>query len=344
MSESTVEDVVSRVEQAPLSELVQVSIDDVQTQMDSYLDTRVDPASLYRRWERQQWAVQDVDLSVDVQQWSALPDGVRRVVRRIMTLFYIGEQEVTDTLAPVMHSAPRSDERVFLATQLADEARHTVFFQRFFDEVLEVPGGLPAALETVGEGDTAVLRRIFEDQLHPAIDRVRLVPEDMVAWAEAVVTYHLVVEGYLAQTGQRNVLGFTRATGFMPGFHSGFTAVMRDESRHVGFGVLALRRRVQEDPEIARAIALKLIALAEPAVTTAADPSFIIQGPPPSGEEGGGNGDRAAAEAAYAQAREYAQGQLTKRLRAIGLSDAAIADVRSAYAAQYDRQWQLFGT
>jgi ribonucleoside-diphosphate reductase beta chain len=75
--------------------------------------------------------------------------------------------------------------------------------------------------------------------LPEAIDRCRLEPKDPVAFVEAVVTYHLIIEGYLALGGQRNTLRLLRKIGILPGFVAGFTAVARDESRHIGFGVLA---------------------------------------------------------------------------------------------------------
>src|SRR5207244_9163613 len=201
MGETTAADVVRRVEEAPLGDLVRISIDEVQVQMDSYLDTEMDATSFYRRWEKQHWAVQDLDFSADVQQWSSLDEGQRETVRRTMTLFFIGEQAVTDTLSPVLHAAPQEDERIFLATQIADEARHAVFFQRFFDEVLDVHGGLGAALRAVSPAATAGFRRIFETHLAEAADVVRRKPHDRKAWVEAVVTYHIVHECSLAPGG-----------------------------------------------------------------------------------------------------------------------------------------------
>ncbi len=200
MQQSSTNEVVRRVEEAPLQDLVRVSIDEVQVQMDSYLDPQMDSSSLYRRWEKQQWAVSDLDFGADVQQWGTLDEDQRYTVRRTMILFFIGEQAVTDTLSPVLHAAPYEDERIFLATQLADEARHTVFFQRFFDEVLEVHGGLHEALKVVGPEATKGFRHIFETELISAIEAVRKDPGNRRAWVEAVVTYHLVIEGYLALT------------------------------------------------------------------------------------------------------------------------------------------------
>lgn len=332
---NSVQETVRKVEEAPLRDLVRISIDEVQVQMDSYLTPDMDSSSLYRRWEKQQWAVADLDFSPDRQQWSTLDEGQRDTVRRTMTLFFIGEQAVTDTLSPILHAAPHEDERIFLATQIADEARHTVFFQRFFDEVLEVHGGLRDALAVVGPEATSGFRRIFETDLIDATETVRRDPRDVEAWVDAVVTYHLIIEGYLALSGQRALLRFFRGVGLMPGFTAGFTAVARDESRHIGFGVLALRRRVRENPELARTITLKILELAEPAVLTVVDPDTLMRIAHPSETPEVLRQDPA-------EMRSFALDSLAKRLRAIGISDTAIADVESQYSAIYDRLWDRY--
>ena len=334
MSQS-VQEIVRRVEDAPLQELVRVSIDEVQVQMDSYLTPDMDSTSLYRRWEKQQWAVADLDFTPDQQQWGTLDEGQRDTVRRTMTLFFIGEQAVTDTLSPILHAAPHEDERIFLATQIADEARHTVFFHRFFDEVLEVHGGLRSALSIVGPEATRGFRRIFETDLIEATEAVRKDPGDRRAWVDAVVTYHLIVEGFLALTGQRALLRFFRAVGLMPGFTAGFTAVARDESRHIGFGVLALRRRIREDPELARVITLKILELAEPTVLTVVDPETLLRIAPPGELPAEMRQDPL-------EFRAFAIDSLAKRLRSIGVSDAAIAGVSGELSGLYDRLWTRY--
>ena len=52
-----------------------------------------------------------------------------------LSSFFIGEQKVTEELGPMMRAAPTQDMQVFLATQIADEARHVRFFDRFYAEV-----------------------------------------------------------------------------------------------------------------------------------------------------------------------------------------------------------------
>ena len=335
MSGQSVLDAIRRVEEAPLADLVRVSEDDVQAQMDHLLEPGIDSAALYRRWERQQWAVSDLDFAVDVQHWENLPATTRQLMQNTMTLFFIGEQAVTDTLAPLLHAAPFEDERIFLATQIADEARHTVFFQRFFEEVLGIGGGLHAALEAIGPRTSEGFRRIFERQLVDAMDLVRREPHNERAWVEGVVTYHLIIEGYLALTGQRTLLRTLRNVGMMPGFVAGFTAVSRDESRHIGFGVLALRRRIAQKPEMARLVTLKVLELLEPAVRTAVAPDrkLPIEDPRPVPPPLRVNG---------VEVREFALSSLAKRLRAAGVSEAAADEIRVQGMALYDAAWSEY--
>jgi ribonucleoside-diphosphate reductase beta chain len=328
-------DAVRRVEQAPLSELVAVTVDDVEAHMDYLLEPDTDSASLYRRWEQQHWAVSDLDFTQDKADWASLPPGIRQVMQHTMTLFFIGEQAVTDTLAPLLHAAPQEDERIFLATQIADEARHTVFFQRFFDEVLEVGGGLHAALEALSPRATEGFRKIFEHQLRDAMDLIRLEPGNERAWVEGVVTYHLIIEGYLAITGQRTLLRTLRNVGLMPGFRTGFTAVARDESRHIGFGVLALRRRVTAQSEMARVIALKVLELLEPAVRTVISPDrkLPFEDPREVPEPLRVNG---------LELREFALTSLAKRLSAAGLSAAVVQSIRGQAESYYESAWSEY--
>jgi ribonucleoside-diphosphate reductase beta chain len=326
---------VQAVEESPLGELASVTVDEVEAHMERLLADDIDASSLYRRWERQQWAVSELDLTRDTADWETLPPGIRNVMQHTMTLFFIGEQAVTDTLAPVLHAAPREDERIFLATQIADEARHTVFFQRFFEEVLGIGGGLHAALDAIAPRATAGFRKIFEHQLRDAMDLVRREPADEKAWVEGVVTYHLIIEGYLAVTGQRSLLRTLRNVGLMPGFVAGFTAVARDESRHIGFGVLALRRRVTDDQRMAKVIADKVHDLLEPAVWTVVGPDrkLPIEDPREVPAPLRVNG---------LELRDFAVRSLIKRLRAAGLREPVTAEIQERAISLYERAWSEY--
>ena len=332
MTDAATLEAIRRVEQSPLNQLVNVSVDDVQAQMDALLSPENDSASFYHRWETQQWAVSDLDFERDKRDWASIPPPVQATLKTTMTLFFLGEQIVTDTLAPVLHAAPREDERVFLATQIADEARHTVFFDHYFEQVLDHRGGIRSALANFGPAARQGYRRIFYSELPEAIDRCRLEPRDPVAFVEAVVTYHLIIEGYLALGGQRNTLRLLRKIGILPGFVAGFTAVARDESRHIGFGVLALRRRVLENPEMGRVIARKVHHLLEPAVRVVVGPdeklpfNHITDVPEPM-------------RINALEARDFAIDSLTKRLRASELAEPEVEEVDARMRSLYDQLW-----
>src|ERR671934_3005257 len=91
---------------------------------------------LYLLWERQQWATQDLDFSQDRVDWHERFDDEERFQRLSgLSSFFIGEQRVAAELGPIMRAAPDEEMRIFLCTQIADEARHVAFFNRFYEEV-----------------------------------------------------------------------------------------------------------------------------------------------------------------------------------------------------------------
>ena len=62
-----------------------------------------------------------------------------------------------------------------------------------------------------------------------------------------ITTYHMVVEGFLAVTGQTLIRDYMLEHSMYPGFCEGFGLVERDEHRHVAFGVRFLRDAIRED-------------------------------------------------------------------------------------------------
>jgi ribonucleoside-diphosphate reductase beta chain len=326
--------IAKRVESASLPELEHIDIDDVYVQMDVLLQSRPTPMDLYNRWERQNWSTQDLDFSRDAQQWADMTgifEGFRTELQRSFTLFFVGEQAVTDTLAPLVHSAPDEASRVFLSTQLVDEARHSVFFSRFFDEVIGISGGLTEALAVLRDRTVGGFRTIFDHDLVDATDAVRKAPNDYGAWVEGITTYHLIIEGMLALTGQKFLLGIIRELGILPGFYTGFTAVARDESRHVNFGVRALMEAGARHRSLLERVETVILRLLRSAcwIVAAPDRKFAI-----SPEETPPN----LLISPY-DVRSFSLTSLTKRLRVIGLSQESCDEVRRLGNAYYDEAW-----
>src|SRR5437763_868930 len=132
--------------------------------------------------------------------------------------------------------------RIFLSTQVADEARHVAFFDRFYREVgVCEADGLRERLDATSEHLNDDFRKLFDEMLHDRVDRLAAEPGDMVALVEAITLYHLVIEGSLALTGQHFIIDYNEREGTLPAFVEGFTNVARDEHRHVAFGARFLR-------------------------------------------------------------------------------------------------------
>jgi len=69
-------------------------------------------------------------------------------------------------------------------------------------------------------------------------------PKDFDAFVEGITLYHIIIEATIALTGQRFELESMRELATTDrGFYRGFTAIARDESRHVSFGIKSCRRR-----------------------------------------------------------------------------------------------------
>ena len=206
-------------------------------------------ADLYRRWERLNWAVSDLDFSEDRAHWLELPAETKERLLWTLAAFYVAEQRVAATLTPYVTAAPKLEQKVFLATQCVDEARHAVFFDRWFQEVVAAGDGdlsrrLRSSRQWVGPG----FAPLFDDYLEDVTDRLRRHPHDLAQFAKAMAVYHIVIEGVLALTGQKFILAWARDNQILPGFRAGFTAVARDESRHVAFGARVIRDLLDEDP------------------------------------------------------------------------------------------------
>jgi 1,2-phenylacetyl-CoA epoxidase catalytic subunit len=207
---------------------------------------------LYRRWEKGNWSAYDLDFSSDREGWDALTDLQRESALWIYSMFFFGEDSVTDNLSPYIDAAPKEEQKYFLATQQVDEARHAVFFHRFFDEVIGAGDSIASTLafteSQLGWGYRNVFMRL--DRMADELRNDRSLPK----FAQAITLYHLVVEATLAQPGQHYIEDYFAKAGTMPGFSAGMENVARDEQRHIGFGVKVLSELLAESEECRAAV------------------------------------------------------------------------------------------
>jgi ribonucleoside-diphosphate reductase beta chain len=82
----------------------------------------------------------------------------------------------------------------------------------------------------------------------------------MEAKVDFVTTYHLVIEGTLALTGQNYITRYCEENDVLPGFIEGFKLISQDEHRHVAYGTWFLQQKAKE-PALARRIQDRLVEL-----------------------------------------------------------------------------------
>src|SRR5258708_20902171 len=161
--------------------------------------------------------------------------------------FHHGGRQVEIEL-PVFMIGASEEEKIHIAAQVEDEARHTVFFDRFYREVVGLQG------DDIVEVVDALFPWVFEAFVGPfgllgcQADEVRRNPHDERARVRYGTNYFLWIEGVLALSVMKVTLSYARWRGFLPGYYTGFTATCRDESRHVQGGMRYLQDAVRKDP------------------------------------------------------------------------------------------------
>jgi ribonucleoside-diphosphate reductase beta chain len=302
---------LERIARANLKELGDIRIDDVLAFIDRGIENMPSYMDLYRRWESQQWSVGDLDFTLDREDWLKATDLERKSTLWSHRLFFNGEERVTATLAPFVWAAPTPEIEIFLSTQMVDEARHTVFFDRWWREVVGTDSkNLKELLAEIRPDTNEGYNTLFYDRLPSTAQRMASNPKDFDAFIEGVTIYHIIVEATIALTGQRFELESMRELGSTDrGFYRGFTAVARDESRHVNFGIKVLQEAVRENPQRFAPLIQRTLVECLPLVAGTLEP------PDPTYITEFGHTE--------SEILTFALESLNKRLRAIGINLAA---------------------
>jgi ribonucleoside-diphosphate reductase beta chain len=265
---------------------------------------------LYELWERQQWRTQDLDFTKDREDWHGFPAEERFQRMYGLSSFFIGEQKVAEELGPMMRAAPTEEMRIFLCTQIADEARHVAFFNRFYDQVGVLESdNLQDRLEETSAHLNPQFNVLFDEMLTGKVDRLARHPEDLETLVEAVTLYHMIIEGMLALTGQHFIISYNEENGTLPGFVEGFNNVARDEHRHVAFGARFLREMADADSRYRDAIQRTLVECG-PAADGVLTPPWYEEGTELFG-------------VSIEETRAFAMKALERRMKVIGLAPVA---------------------
>ena len=270
------------------------------------------PQQLYGLWERQNWVSRDISFSRDREDWLAFDEQTRSDVTWSLSSFFIGEERVTTQFSGLVMAYEDQHEEAFLATQQVDEARHAQHFNRFYEQVVGLDMSFDERLDAVREHVSDAFITLFDENLVQAARRLIDDPRDVEAKVDFVTTYHMVIEGTLALTGQWTITEWGEREGVLPGFLEGFKRISQDEHRHVAYGTWFLQQKCK-DPALARRVQDKLVELLPIAAGVLAPP-----GVDPFTEEWELMGFKSP------EVNEFAFTALSRRLKVIGVSLPAV--------------------
>jgi ribonucleoside-diphosphate reductase beta chain len=215
------------------------------------------PQQLYELWERQPWQSHTIDFARDRDDWAQLSDADKDDIVWFLSSFFIGEERVATQFNGLVGAYETQSEEAFLCTQQVDEARHAQHFNNFYERVVGYDGTFEERLDRAREDLTEPFKVLFDDVLVDANQRLLSDPADMEAKVDFVTTYHMVIEGTLALTGQDTLTRVFERDGILPGFLEGFRRISQDEHRHVAYGTWFLQQKAK-DPALRRRIQARL--------------------------------------------------------------------------------------
>lgn len=214
-----------------------------QTTNGTGLDRNSFPMKL---WEKAKiygtWNPRDIDFSQDRKDWLQLAPLEKEFVLRNTASFQAGEEAVTLDLLPLIMAIAkegRLEEEIFLTSFLWEEAKHVDGFNRFLDEVIQ---------DEMGDMESLMVpsyKLIFHQLLPEALNRLTEDPSP-INMAKASVTYNMIIEGVLAETGYFSFHKMLGDNNIMPGMMEFVGKLKQDESRHIAYGIYLLSRLIAE--------------------------------------------------------------------------------------------------
>jgi ribonucleoside-diphosphate reductase beta chain len=171
--------------------------------------------------------------------WPSLRPADRTALLSLLAGFCVGEAAVARELEPYALATSDENAMACFRLQAGDEARHARFFDRVAAQVARVPGASPEERRRRLRPllDPGFLD-LFEVRLR---DAAAALGEDTAELGNAVVLYHILLEGIVFTAGQRACLAVLEKENALPGVQQGIDLVVRDERWHIGFGVRMLQ-------------------------------------------------------------------------------------------------------
>lgn len=163
-----------------------------------------------------------------------LDDARRDSIITLLCNYCVGESAALEASGGMVTLAPNHNARIFMATQVADEARHLEVF-----------------LHRLGELGVEDQKAEIVKRAHPAIVSFRQRLLDLVSdgdWEAAVFAQNVILETMEFTVFQYHADGADRITRQV------LEGVISDERRHLGFGENDIGRRLARRPDLGERI------------------------------------------------------------------------------------------
>ena len=204
------------------------------------------PLKEIRRGRELQWNPHTIDMTQDAKDWLNLNDAEKDLILGQVFGFLIGERAVAHDLAPLQTALRlergHMDEEMYITQQLYEESTHVEFFQRWLDETL--PGKLGVEVPYPTGRPSSML-----DVHLPKAMTALYTDHSPEAQMRAIVAYHQIVEGVLAEFGYEIFYSAMDPNGLLPGLREGVRNIQKDESRHIAFGTYLAQRIIRDHPQ-----------------------------------------------------------------------------------------------
>jgi hypothetical protein len=148
----------------------------------------------------------------------------RRAVGRMLNILQVGESVAQNVCAKLVLGLREEDYRNHAAAQAMDEARHHLAYRRFLDRMGDEPEDIDAGTE------------MMFDALLTENDPLEL-----------IATEQFFLEGFAM-----SIFESLREHATNPLLRRIIELITRDESRHMGFGVLYVQEWMQQQPKATR--------------------------------------------------------------------------------------------
>lgn len=198
------------------------------------------------------WMPNEIAMNRDIEIWKSneLSEDERRVVKRNLGFFSTADSLVANNIVLAVYKHLTNPEcRQYLLRQAFEEALHTHAYQ-YIVESLGLDEGevfnMYREIVSIHNKDAFEIE-LTRDILRPDFETESF--KGKQAFLDNLIGFYVIMEGIFFYSGFVMMLSFKRRN-LLPGSGEQFEYILRDESKHMNFGIDVINQIKIENPEI----------------------------------------------------------------------------------------------